>query len=76
MAERLTSHDMDIISRALDLANAAGADQLRAITGTTIDSPAAVYAEAVGSAQYLLRELVMIVEGLASDRITGKGPQP
>ena len=74
MAERLTSQDMNIISRALDLAKATGVDELRAITGTAIDSPAAVYAEAVGSAQYLLRELVLIVEGLASDRITGPRP--
>jgi len=76
MAERLTSRDMDIISRALDLANAADADQLRAVTGTKTDNLAAVYGEAVGAAQYLLRELVLIVEGLASDRITGKGGQP
>ena len=65
MAERLTSQDMNIISRALDLADLsedAAEDQ--------------GYAYAFGQARELLRELVMIVEGLASDRITGKGPRP
>lgn len=77
MAERLTSHDTDIIIRALDLANAgASTDALRAFTGTKSTDPALVQGEALGAAQYLLRELVAIIEGLASDRVTGKGPRP
>jgi len=76
MAERLTSKDMDTISRALDLAKATGVDELRVVTGTQTENPLTVLTDAVGTAQHLLRELVLIVEGLASDRVTGRSDRP
>lgn len=75
MAERLTSRDMDIITRAIDLANAETTEDYRRIAKSKSNDTAMVRAEALGVAQYLLQELVTIVEGLASDRITGKGPR-
>lgn len=66
---------MDIISRALDMAGATGTDELRELIGTKTTDPARVRSEALGAAQYMLRELVLIVEGLASDRVT-KGGRP
>jgi hypothetical protein len=62
---RLTGRDRDFITRARKLAFA-GTDMpaLRAIAGSQSDNPETVRAEALGVAQVLLLELVVIAERL------------
>jgi hypothetical protein len=62
---RLTEADRDFITRARRLAFAGtGMPELREITGSQSDAPEMVRAEALGVAQVLLLELVVIAERL------------
>ena len=67
---RLTETDRLVITQALELAGAkGGVDDLSRVTGRQLspDEPAVVLAGALGRAQWLLLELVDIVDRLAGE---------
>jgi hypothetical protein len=65
----LTAADLDLIGRARELADADGPGDFRRILGKPHDlEQAALYADALGTAQYLLAELAGLAERLAGGR--------
>jgi hypothetical protein len=67
-APRLTAADLGTIARAREPADTHGSDAFRRLAGMSPDSPqSSVHAAALGTAQFLLAELVALAERLAAD---------